>query len=99
MENNHTSGKWYVSDIKQDDGEYIYSDTNQFSAIARVYKDGNPHKEQAEANAKLMAAAPDLLEALKPLMSLFLNETNYPEGTIGYTLKQQAIKAIEKATK
>lgn len=61
----HTQGEWYVSDIPQEDGCYIYTDNNRFSAIARVYKGNNPHAAEAEANARLMAASKDLLEALE----------------------------------
>lgn len=65
METKHTKGNWYVSDIKQPDGEYIYTELYPFSAIARVYKGDNPHVNEAEANARLIASAPQLLEALK----------------------------------
>jgi hypothetical protein len=65
METKHTQGEWYVSDIHQADGKYIYTKDNPFSAIARVYKGENPHSQNAEANAKLIANAPDMLSVLR----------------------------------
>ena len=74
METKHTQGEWYVSDIPQEDGRYIYTKENPFSAIARVYKGENPHSSNAEANAKLIASAPMLLEALQKVKSELMYE-------------------------
>lgn len=86
----HTQGKWYVSDIPQEGGCYIYTDNNRFSAIARVYKGNNPHAAEAEANARLIAAAPDLLEALDTAVQ-YIDAKRYPE------LMQMCEAAISKA--
>ena len=86
----HTQGEWYVSDIPQEDGCYIYTNNNRFSAIARVYKGNNPHAAEAEANARLIAAAPDLLEALDTAVQ-YIDAKRYPE------LMQMCEAAISKA--
>lgn len=70
MKSNHTEGKWYVSDIEQEDGEYIYTSLNQYNAIARVYKGDSPHADKAEANAKLIASAPELLRQRNELLGV-----------------------------
>lgn len=62
-----TRGDWYVSDIPQKDGFYVYTELNKFEAIARIYKE-NAHSKQAEANARLIAAAPDMYNALKDIV-------------------------------
>ena len=45
-----TKGEWYVSDIIQNDGFYIYSYNNQFKAIARVYKSDDRPNAENDAN-------------------------------------------------
>ena len=61
----HTAGPWNVGGHWQDDEDTIYSGT---MALARALKSrehvGTPI-EQFDANARLIAAAPDLLEALE----------------------------------
>ena len=86
----HTQGEWYVSDIPQEDGCYIYTNNNRFSAIARVYKGNNPHAAEAEANARLIAAAPDLLEALEE--AIF-----HVDSVFNPNLKGKCEAAISKA--
>jgi len=52
-------------------------------------------KSEAEANAKLIAAAPELLEALKNM--LFIFDRDLSEDTIGRDYCDKAKQAIEKA--
>lgn len=61
-----TPQQWYISDIPQEDGFYLYSKNNLFSAIARVYKQD---RRRAEQDAKLIASAPDLAEALNEALN------------------------------
>ena len=49
-------------------------------------------KEELDANANLIAAAPDLLEALKAVYATWL-----PEGNVGSGLGLQVVNAIAKA--
>ena len=53
--------------------------------------------EEAEANAKLIASAPELLEALKATKQLNLHL--YEDGTVGNRIYKQITNAINKATK
>jgi hypothetical protein len=54
---------------------------------------GEPDSGLQEANARLIAAAPDLLEALRGLLDVYLNDQGYlPE------VEQKARSAISRAT-
>ena len=107
MENKFTEGNWNVSDdtsecylVKSDDGgliAFVYDGDIDDEAI---------HMDVVEANAKLIAAAPDLLEALTSILKIVEDS----EGVVGYHLNgdtakwddfdeiTNAIKAIKKAT-
>jgi len=60
----HTPGPWHVG-VKQAE-KIIYDASGWAVANATVYHGEN----DAKANARLIAAAPDLLEALKTLQSM-----------------------------
>lgn len=70
METKHTKGEWEVTNQYPNGlsslAEHIEIKSEQWS-IAAVFTDGES-KEEAEANAKLIAAAPELLEALICMM-------------------------------
>lgn len=102
-----TKGNWNVSDdtsecylVKSDDGgliAFVYDGDIDEEAI---------HMDVVEANAKLIAAAPDLLEALTNIIKIVEDS----EGVVGYHLNgdtakwddfdeiTNAIKTIKKAT-
>lgn len=75
MENQgqHTPGEWTVSYSDDEDNErYVIS--NEGVLIADCYADtpldlGLPGKEEFRKNARLIAAAPELLEAAADLLS------------------------------
>jgi len=89
----HTPGPWHVSN-----GVQIRSERHQ---IAKVWmmRDG-----EGNANARLIAAAPDLLEALKGFSSYVRDEQNSTDGAVTYsttTINHWAFlarAAIAKAT-
>ncbi len=82
--NKHTPGKWKVdSNLHHDivvfspwseevkpENTATFGDCRGAYICYLPYNSGIPTKEQAEANARLIAAAPDLLEALKHAKSL-----------------------------
>lgn len=85
----HTPGKWEASKTINDYA--IYSDTNESKDIAAVYQNSRSiPKEEAQANAKLIAAAPDMLEALQAVERWLNGEENEFQETV--------IQAIRKAT-
>lgn len=83
----HTPGPWYVSDFDHDALDVVASWSDKVkSATASGYGDyrgiivcnlhhqnDNPcvSKAQAEANARLIAAAPELLEALEGIVNFY----------------------------
>jgi len=93
----HTPAPWYTSIDKSITGEFkpyfdVYSKINGRTLIANCSNfmwRGDDMLDEAEANAKLIAAAPELLEALETIM---LQQTIYPH------LQVIAKAAITKAT-
>ncbi len=64
----HTQGTWIVQNDGNDNAEYIYcEETTQWICQMNrlVIKVPKLEQERRNANAKLIAAAPDLLAALK----------------------------------
>lgn len=54
----HTPGPWRSNDFSSSVYGYIFGDSQ---AVCRVFLDG----DECEANARLIAASPDLLDALQ----------------------------------
>ena len=97
----HTPGPWAV--FKGYDGSLSVSATKSFrinniSAGTPVICDVYPHLDadgfSGEANARLIAAAPDMLEALQNMLGLTEASDYMAQGEI----EQQARAAIVKAT-
>ena len=72
----HTPGPWAVREHWSDDGAFEVYPTRggapsygQWSALAEVPEYGKEDSPEAEANAHLIAAAPDLLEALQEIVN------------------------------
>ena len=84
----HTQGKWDILYSKWDDNDIYIEGTG---AVICTINGGMGNKE-CEANAKLIAAAPDMLEAL----TLLMNAGTPQEIT---TACAKAAMAITKATK
>lgn len=59
-----TPGPWKAHTIKTDYG-LPYTPVSAKTLLARVYSEAFGDHEESEANARLIAAAPDLLEALE----------------------------------
>lgn len=86
MEGKHTAGQWFI-DKSLNDGEIIItSTTDETIGIASLYC--LPMDNETQANAKLIAAAPELLALVQWISKV----TNNPEIGI------KCDKAIYKAT-
>ena len=98
----HTPGPWHVTEgiDRFYNGEWIRAGNMRTGDLVAVCNDFNQHNRDAEreANARLIAAAPDLLQALTDL----LEATNY-HAKVELTHKlagarERAQSAIAKAT-
>ena len=85
METNITKGEWFVSNDNQ-----IVSMPSQCKITNRV-SGWNP--EEAKANAKLMSASPNMLEAL---LSIYEDKEAWNE--LSDDQKQKVEESIKKAT-
>ena len=102
METKHTKGEWHIDRSVDPNGllkkEYAYAimciDKDFYNwHIAGVFKDAGLNGYENEANAKLIAASPLLLDALKKFA--MLNEDHYKD-IAGLIIN--ARNAIKKAT-
>jgi hypothetical protein len=96
MSTQHTPGPWYVGTEFNDQGRHIYAaqkvrheDGDEWHPLIAC-TDDDERLVNWQANAVLIAAAPDLLEALQHLMVAHGEQLDYAF--------QQAQEAIAKAT-
>lgn len=104
---NHTPGNWSLTWCADDKGDKLVIDANINNRVAELRlskrfmgKPTDPFKDlQQEANAKLIAAAPDLLESIL----FFLDRHDLENGGVisPPTKKEMEMfkNAIKKATK
>lgn len=78
----HTSGPWLVADRT-----HVYTAGLQLVAVVQ-------HSRGSEADARLIAAAPDLLAALQAMC----DEQNEMQGHVSCATYDKAYAAIAKAT-
>lgn len=91
MKTKHTPGPWYLSyPIGHD--VLIRNSDSPYSAIIASVNDYNNDLDRQEANAKLITAAPELLEICKKVL-IHLDVAEIEKG-LQYDLKL----AIKKAT-
>lgn len=94
MKTQHTKGEWKIGKSLRC---LVGTNEPEVLAIADCNIDGDINKEEQQANAKLIAAAPELLEALDYIMS----EINSNPMSVQYfdlRLIKQANEAIKKVT-
>lgn len=89
MEFKGTKGEWKAEGTRE---IVIHSEGNQIAFMSVQNKD-------TEANAKLIAAAPDMLKIAQEVVFLFDKNKNFPDGTLENKILQEAKAAIEKALK
>ena len=96
----HTPGPWVVRTIDQSlatvetqDGEYIICNAAQLRG-----DDWKTEHAERKANARLIAAAPELLAALQRLVSVIEKQVASPHLAERASPLAQAKAAIEKAT-
>lgn len=88
----HTKGEWFVATDNN-----VYSQHGD-ARIAIVEADFNISEQEAEANARLIAAAPELLEALQILLKSHRQLTfNANHSLSDSPIEEMAANAIKKA--
>ena len=94
----HTAGPWRRGKYQNSDIDDMYigaGEGDDYREVAHVTTWGGDNWEDAEANAKLIEAAPDLLSALKEIMS---NAKLSPDRFAMEVLASpQALRAIASA--
>ena len=81
---NHTPGPWYVASFQTEDWRInISSETGTVAAAYHLNDDPCDPDKESEANAKLIAAAPELLKALEFYHGLIENLTQADRITVG----------------
>lgn len=96
--NRHTEGVWVV-DRRDDNRIYVaqqYGD-GPGGRICEVFSNCLVTDEGCEANAKLIAAAPDLLAALRDIIGWVPGPSNWHTNAAQKAV-ERAIAAMEKAT-
>jgi hypothetical protein len=97
MKTKHTPGPWVVHCSQRFDGEHIFFIRSIDDNIAEIPYWSEPYQNQMEANAKLIAAAPDLLKACKEVVQ-WHREHDSGEGELfGQDFVTTCIAAISKA--
>jgi hypothetical protein len=69
----HTKGPWSISPTSNPETEFGIA-SNDGTIIARLDSWFDKDEPEADANARLIASAPDLLEALEALLRLYATE-------------------------
>lgn len=95
----HTSGPWMIAPVSAEGNRKIFGAGDKGNHVCTVWHKGKPgydgsRPEEAEANARLIAAAPELLAALERLVGQF-----GPIGAAdhGYDAWVHACRVISKA--
>ncbi len=97
--NEHTPGPWALEYSQKTicDQCAIYATSEERGKFCILSIAGLPRAEEATANANLITAAPDLLEALETLLNQYLSapcDATFGDGIIN---QEKAVKAIERA--
>jgi len=103
IKHTHTPGPWISDDVEPSDlYRYVLANSSSpagFRVLAELYLSDNwdDFRKEQEANARLMAASPDLLDALREIYHAFLDaDGTHNDRQEAALLKASA--AIFKAT-
>jgi len=103
MNTQHTAGQWQLGDNMTTEQISVLSSTGKNIAYLNYAKNrGANDYEQQQANAKLIAAAPDMLEALKycidALQGMGYNSEVYQPLVLALAAQEKAEEGTNPAT-
>lgn len=96
--NHHTSGPWTIEDWTYENGKRVVTtirtNADAIAQICDLWRPEDLHGKEKMANARLIAAAPDMYEALKDLTRIIvtLGDINALNDAV-----KNALDAINKA--
>jgi hypothetical protein len=93
MRTKHTNGQWTAEKINKN--YMILSDRMYIGSVSS----SDVGNEQAEANAKLIASAPDMLKFIQWVSEQVVNTADISKDALLGLIKIKADKIIDKATK
>jgi len=95
----HTPGPWWLGRDPSHFGSLtsITGGSDSTGGIRSVAEVGGLDIDEAEANARLIAAAPDMLEALHDVLRYCVTPSGLPDKNKGRTPEQDAAMAKAKA--
>ena len=93
--NKHTPGPWQHGDL--DDGDTIYVFGRGEDTLVCEVNDTDLDADEAEGNARLIAAAPELLAACKAAVEYAETCRDIPEFSSGYCIGTDHLEAIKAA--
>jgi hypothetical protein len=76
----HTPGPWTARPSKYRDGEWVVQAGMPTNRVLAYFGDRDPLDETDIANARLIAAAPDLLSALEDMLWAFVDSEDAAEA-------------------
>lgn len=106
MTQSHTPGPWRI-DYQQDEATYIVAEQGKAwnnPTICHLYQDVTPEDsvtigpwleafDNATANARLIAAAPDMAQTIRDLLALHIAHHNHPH----HARAREILRAIDGA--
>lgn len=92
----HTPGPWDLTTRRGSWDWVVFQAANPNIEICQPFHDGTEDNELGEANARLIAAAPDLLAALKGAQRIV--ERDFPNGTVAVDIRAAISKATSPAS-
>ncbi len=91
----HTPGPWEIAPSKRSDNYCIYAIDRQYGIGEAWNLNG---ESQNEANARLIAAAPDMLAALRYVEMRCVSDAAYPHSSIeDRRMRDLVVAAIARA--
>ena len=85
----HTPGPWYLNLPSNQMGDYLINDIDR-SSVAQIYRNGL-NDGSDEANARLIAAAPELLAACQAFVEAWQKSSQLEKTDIALRMAEKAI--------